>query len=98
MVLVRGVVAAKWRHRRHAHRRQIAVVNNIPGRIVMKTYLEMTLLKLLNVNNEKGAEVVEWVLWVGGIAVLAGVIYGVVNTALSTKTNTIMNTITPVAS
>ena len=64
----------------------------------MKTYLEMTLLKLLKVNNEKGAEVVEWVLWVGGIAVLAGVIYGVVNTALSTKTNAIMNTITPVAS
>ena len=62
----------------------------------MKTYVEMTLLKLLNVNNEKGAEVVEWVLWVGGIAVLAGAIYAVVNTALSTKTTDIMNTIAPV--
>jgi len=62
----------------------------------MKTYLEMTLLKLLEVNNETGAEVVEWVLWVGGIAVLAGVIYGVVSNSLSAKTNTIMNTIAPV--
>ena len=62
----------------------------------MKTYLEMTLLKLLDVNNEKGAEVVEWVLWVGGIAVLAGAIYTVVSGALSTKTSDIMNTIAPV--
>ena len=64
----------------------------------MKAYAEMVALKLLNVNNEKGAEVVEWVLWVGGIAVLAGVIYGVVNTALQGKVNAIMNTIAPVAS
>ena len=62
----------------------------------MKTYIEMILLKL--VNNEKGAEVVEWVLWVGGIAVLAGVIYTVVSGALVTKTNAIMNTIAPVGS
>jgi Flp pilus assembly pilin Flp len=62
----------------------------------MKTYLEMTLLKLLKVNNEKGAEVVEWVLWVGGIAVLAGAIYAVVNNSLSAKTTAIMNTIAPV--
>jgi hypothetical protein len=64
----------------------------------MKTYVEMTLLKLLKVNNEKGAEVVEWVLWVGGIAALAGVIYGVVNTALSGKVNTIMNQVAPLSS
>ena len=64
----------------------------------MKTYAEMLLLKALKVNNEEGAEVVEWVLWVGGIAVLAGAIYTVVSGALSSKTNDIMNTIAPVAS
>ena len=62
----------------------------------MLTYIEMILLKL--VNNEKGAEVVEWVLWVGGIAVLAGVIYLAVSSALTEKTNAIMNTIAPVGS
>ena len=56
------------------------------------------LLKLLDVNNEKGAEVVEWVLWVGGIALLAGVVFGVVNGALGGKVNAIMNTIGPVGS
>ena len=40
------------------------------------------------VNNEKGAEIVEWVLWVGGIAILAGTLYTVVSGAL---TNTITN-------
>jgi Flp pilus assembly pilin Flp len=64
----------------------------------MKSYAEMLLLRLLRVDNEKGAEVVEWVLWVGGIAVLAGVIYGVVSTALSSKTNDIMNTVAPLSS
>jgi len=64
----------------------------------MKTYIEMTLLKLLNVDNEKGAEVVEWVLWVGGIAALAGVIYGVVSSSLSGKVNTIMNQVAPLSS
>jgi Flp pilus assembly pilin Flp len=64
----------------------------------MKSYAEMLLLRLLQVDNEKGAEVVEWVLWVGGIAVLAGVIYGVVSTALSSKTNDIMNTVAPLSS
>ena len=39
----------------------------------MKTYAEMLLLKALKINNEEGAEVVEWVLWVGGIAVLADI-------------------------
>ena len=40
------------------------------------------------VNNEKGAEIVEWVLWVGGIAILAGTLYTVVSGAL---TNTVTN-------
>jgi hypothetical protein len=64
----------------------------------MKTYLEMLALMVLRVDNEKGAEVVEWVIWVGGVAVLAGVIYGVVSSALSSKTNDIMNLIAPVGS
>jgi hypothetical protein len=62
----------------------------------VKTYAEMLLLKALKINNEEGAEVVEWVLWVGGIAVLAGAIYAVVNNSLSTKTTDIMNSIAPV--
>ena len=40
--------------------------------------------------NEKGAEIVEWVLWVGGIAILAGTLYTVVSGAL---TNTITNVV-----
>jgi len=64
----------------------------------MKTCKEMVPLKLLDLNNEKGAEVVEWVLWVGGIALLAGVVFGVVNGALGGKVNAIMNTIGPVGS
>ena len=62
----------------------------------MRTFVEMQILKL--VSNEKGAEVVEWVLWVGGIAVLAGVIYGVVSSGLSSKANDIINSISPVSS
>jgi hypothetical protein len=63
----------------------------------MKTYLEMALLNWLNVNNEEGAEVVEWVLWVGGIALLAGVIYTVISGALSSKANDIIQGISPVS-
>jgi Flp pilus assembly pilin Flp len=51
----------------------------------MATYLEMLRQQI---SNEKGAEIVEWVLWVGGIAILAGTLYGVVSGAL---TNTITN-------
>jgi Flp pilus assembly pilin Flp len=64
----------------------------------MKSYVEMMLLKLLQVDNERGAEVVEWVLWVGGIAALAAVIYGVVSSSLSGKVNTIMNQVAPLSS
>ena len=60
----------------------------------MKAFMDLVKM----VNNEQGAEVVEWVLWVGGIAVLAGVIYAVVSSGLSTKTNEIMNSIAPVTS
>ena len=50
----------------------------------------MYLVEMLEqrISNEKGAEIVEWVLWVGGIAILAGTLYGVVSGAL---TNTITN-------
>ena len=64
----------------------------------MTTYLEMVLLKLLAIDNEQGAEIVEWVIWVGGIAILAGVIYNTVNTALRAKVNSIINSIGPVSS
>jgi type VI protein secretion system component VasF len=64
----------------------------------MQSYMQAVLLKWLRVNNERGAEVVEWVLWVGGIAALAAVIYGVVSSSLSTKVNTIMNQVAPISS
>jgi hypothetical protein len=64
----------------------------------MKALLAAAVARLANVDNEKGAEVVEWVLWVGGIAVLAGVIYAVVNSSLQAKTSDIMNLVAPVAS
>ena len=57
----------------------------------MKTYAEMLLLKALKINNEEGAEVVEWVLWVGGIAILAGTLYAVVSGALSNLATNIIS-------
>ena len=53
----------------------------------MKTYLEMLQRRI---NNEKGAEIVEWVLWVGGIAILAGTLYTVVSGALTTTVTKIV--------
>ena len=50
------------------------------------------------VKNEKGAEIVEWVLWVGGIAILAGTLYVTVSGALSNTVNTIVGGITPISS
>ena len=50
------------------------------------------------VANEKGAEIVEWVLWVGGIAILAGTIYGVVSGALTNAVTNIVGGITGVSS
>ena len=48
------------------------------------------------VSNEKGAEIVEWVLWVGGIAILAGTLYTVVSGALTTTVTSIVGGITGV--
>ena len=50
------------------------------------------------VNNEKGAEIVEWVLWVGGIAILAGALYLAVSGALQNTVNSVLNGITPISS
>jgi hypothetical protein len=46
--------------------------------------------------NERGAEIVEWVLWVGGIAILAGTLYTVVSGALSNTATNIITGITAV--
>ena len=43
------------------------------------------------IGNERGAEIVEWVLWVGGIAVLAGTLYTVLNTQLSATFTTLLS-------
>jgi len=48
------------------------------------------------IGNERGAEIVEWVLWVGGIAILAGTLYTVVSGALSNTVTNIMGGITGV--
>jgi Flp pilus assembly pilin Flp len=58
----------------------------------------MHLVEMLQqrINNEKGAEIVEWVLWVGGIAILAGTLYTVVSGSLTTTITTIVGNITGV--
>ena len=50
------------------------------------------------VNNETGAEIVEWVLWVGGIAILASVLYVTVSGSLQNTVKTIVGGITPISS
>ena len=64
----------------------------------MTTRLAMALQTVIDAHNEQGAEVVEWVLWVGGISVLAGAMYSIVSTALSAKANSIMNQVLGIAS
>jgi hypothetical protein len=48
--------------------------------------------------NESGAEIVEWVLWVGGIAILAGTLYTVVSGALTNTVQNIVGGITGISS
>ena len=50
------------------------------------------------VANEQGAEIVEWVLWVGGIALLAGVMHGVLSGALSNLATNIITGMTAISS
>ena len=60
----------------------------------MVTYIVEKLQQ--RINNEKGAEIVEWVLWVGGIAILAGTLYTVVSGALTNTITNIVSNITGV--
>lgn len=60
---------------------------------MLRVYID--LLKA-RIGNEKGAEIVEWVLWVGGIAVLAGTLYVVVSGALEDTVGDIVGGITGV--
>ena len=53
----------------------------------------MTFLETIQqqVSGEQGAEIVEWVLWVGGIAILAGTLYTVVSGALGNLATNIIS-------
>jgi hypothetical protein len=48
--------------------------------------------------NEKGAEIVEWVLWVGGIAILAGTLFTIVSGQVTNLATNIIGGITGVSS
>jgi Flp pilus assembly pilin Flp len=54
----------------------------------MQTYLNILRQRI---QNEKGAEIVEWVLWVGGIALLAGVLFTTVSGALNSTIQNIVS-------
>ena len=54
----------------------------------------MSLVRLREwLGNERGAEVAEWVLWAGGIAILAGAIYLAVAGQLPGAVSNIMGSI-----
>jgi hypothetical protein len=78
-------MGVKWRHRAVAQAGGIQPPNEESGGSDMRGYIDLLRQR---VSNEKGAEIVEWVLWVGGIAILAGTLYTVVSGAL---TNTVTN-------
>ena len=82
-------VAAQGRrvNRRHS------AVDEESGGLDMRGYIDLLRQR---VSNEKGAEIVEWVLWVGGIAILAGTLYTVVSGALTTTVTSIVGGITGV--
>ena len=50
------------------------------------------------INNEKGAEIVEWVLWVGGMVVLGGIVLAALSGSIGGKVDDIINTIAPLSS
>ena len=60
----------------------------------MRTYIERL---RQNTNDERGAEIVEWVLWVGGIALLAGAMYTLLSGQLTSLATTIINGMGPVS-
>ena len=49
------------------------------------------------VNNEKGAELVEWAIWVGAVAAAAVAIGATMQTTLSTVMDTLLNSLTTTA-
>jgi len=61
----------------------------------MTTYVEMLRRRI---NNEKGAEIVEWILWVGGIAVLAGSLFALFSGSFTTLATNIMGSVGAVGS
>ena len=50
------------------------------------------------IGNERGAEIVEWVLWVGAIALMTGVIYTTMSSSLQNAVNNILSSVGPVSS
>ena len=60
----------------------------------MRTYFERL---RQNTNNERGAEIVEWVLWVGGIALLAGAMYTLLSGELTNLATTIITGMSPIS-
>jgi Flp pilus assembly pilin Flp len=60
----------------------------------MCTYVELLRQRMVN---EQGAEIVEWVLWVGAIAVLAGTLYTVVSGAVSNLATNIITGMTAIS-
>ena len=61
----------------------------------MRAYLQAV---AQHIDNQKGAEIAEWVLWMGGLALLAGALYASLSTALISKAVSIITGITAVSS
>src|SRR2546421_318271 len=64
--------------------------SNTQRRRQMFTYLK-TLRQ--HISNERGAEIAEWVIWVGGVAILAGVVFSAVSGSLSGAVTNILGSI-----
>jgi hypothetical protein len=44
-----------------------------------------------SVNNANGAEVVEWIFWVGGLAIVTAILYASVSATLGTRASQFLN-------
>ena len=62
----------------------------------MKTMLRYLLQRV--VRDERGAEMVEWVLWVGGIAIVVVAVTTAISTPIQTKIIAIINALPAAAS
>jgi len=60
----------------------------------MRTYIERL---RQSTNDERGAEIVEWVLWVGGIALLASAMFTLLSGQLTNLATTIITGMSPVS-